>query len=441
MKRRRTQIFCVTMSFILFFLTAEPVMATTISGLQEEIKKNQSQLNSVNQQIAGYQDAQEVVEEEISDLDAEMVALLTDINLIQEAIGEKEQDIADTQVAYDEAVADKDEQYESMKVRIKFMYEKGDESYLQLFLGAQSMSDMMNKAHYIEQLYEYDRELLEQYETTVQQVAELQDRLEEEKSELVTAKTEMEEQQAYMNEVLEQKKQEYENYSAVLAKAKQEAAVYTAKIKQETAQIRKLEEEERKRKEEEERKRKEEEERKRKEEEERRKAEEAANAQKNETDTSDGGEDSDSSEDTDNSNDSDSSEASGDSGSSDDSSSKPVSTGGGKGQEIANFACKYVGYPYVAGGTSLTNGADCSGFVLAVFKNFGYSLPRSSYAQSGAGRSVSYSEAQPGDIIYYGGHVGIYIGNGQIVHASTERSGIKISPATYRNIITVRRIV
>lgn len=441
MNRRRTQIFCVMMSFILFFLTAEPVMATTISGLQEDIKKNQSQLNSVNQQIAGYQDAQEGVEEEISDLDAEMVALLTDINLIQEAIDEKEQDIADTQVAYDEAVADKDEQYESMKVRIKFMYEKGDESYLQLFLGAQSMSDMMNKAHYIEQLYEYDRKLLEQYEATVQQVAELQDRLEEEKSELVTAKTEMEEQQAYMNEVLEQKKQEYENYSAVLAKAKQEAAVYTAKIKQETAQIRKLEEEERKRKEEEERKRKEEEERKRKEEEERRKAEEAANAQKNETDTSDGGDDSDRSEDTDSSDESDSSEESGNSGSSDDSSSKPVSTGGGKGQEIANFACKYVGYPYVAGGTSLTNGADCSGFVLAVFKNFGYSLPRSSYAQSGAGRSVSYSEAQPGDIIYYGGHVGIYIGNGQIVHASTERSGIKISSATYRNIITVRRIV
>ena len=249
MKRRWTQIFCVMMSFILFLLTAEPVLATTISGLQEDIKRNQSQLNSVNKEIAGYQDAQEGVEEEISDLDAEMVALLTDINLIQEAIDDKEEDIANTQVAYDAAVAEKDEQYESMKIRIKFMYEKGDESYLQLFLGAQSMSDMMNKAHYIEQLYEYDRTLLEQYEATVQQVAQLWDQLEEEKSELVTSKTEMEEQQAYVNEVLEQKKQEYENYSTVLAKAKREAAAYTAKIKQETAQIRKLEEEERKRRE------------------------------------------------------------------------------------------------------------------------------------------------------------------------------------------------
>ena len=433
MRRKGTRIFCVMMVFLLFMLTTEPVLATTISGLQEDIKRNQSQLNNVNQQIAGYQDAQEGVEEEISDLDAEMVALLTDINLIQEAIAEKEEDIANTQVAYDEAVAEKDEQYESMKVRIKFMYEKGDQSYLQLFLGAQSMSDMMNKAHYIEQLYEYDRTLLEQYEATVQQVAQLQDRLEEEKSELVTSKTELEEQQDYVNEVLEQKRQEYENYNAVLAKAKREAAAYTAKIKQETAQIRKLEEEERKRREEEERKRKEEEERRRKQEEERRKAEQEANGeQQDDPGTTD---------DEDTSETEDKTEKSDDSKKPDDTSGKPASSGSSKGQETAKFACKYVGYPYVAGGTSLTNGADCSGFVLAVYKNFGYSLPRSSYAQSGAGRGVSYSEAQPGDIIYYGGHVGIYIGNGQIVHASTERSGIKITSATYRNIITVRRIV
>ncbi len=433
MRRKGTRIFCVMMVFLLFMLTTEPVLATTISGLQEDIKRNQSQLNNVNQQIAGYQDAQEGVEEEISDLDAEMVALLTDINLIQEAIAEKEEDIANTQVAYDEAVSEKDEQYESMKVRIKFMYEKGDQSYLQLFLGAQSMSDMMNKAHYIEQLYEYDRTLLEQYEATVQQVAQLQDRLEEEKSELVTSKTELEEQQEYVNEVLEQKRQEYENYNAVLAKAKREAAAYTAKIKQETAQIRKLEEEERKRREEEERKRKEEEERRRKQEEERRKAEQEANGEQQDDPGTTDDEDASETEDK--------TEKSDDSKKPDDTSGKPASSGSSKGQEIAKFACKYVGYPYVAGGTSLTNGADCSGFVLAVYKNFGYSLPRSSYAQSGAGRGVSYSEAQPGDIIYYGGHVGIYIGNGQIVHASTERSGIKITSATYRNIITVRRIV
>ena len=395
----------------------EPVSATTISDLQNELKKDQSQLKNVNQQISDYKGAQADVGEEIEALDEEMVSLLTDINLIEEAITDKEEDIAQTQIEYDAAVAEKDEQYESMKIRIRFMYEKGETSYLQLFFGAKNMGDMMNKAHYVEELYEYDRTLLEEYEATVQEVAALQDTLEEEKSELETSKTELKEEQAYVEEVLAQKQQEYENYNVVLAKAKQEAATYTAKIKQETAKIKQLEEEERKRKEEEERKRKEEEERKKKE-------QEALLASQNDGDS-----------------DSEEQEKEETSSSSSSSSSGSSSGGSGKGQQIADYACKFIGNPYVAGGTSLTNGADCSGFVMSVYQAFGYSLPRSSYAQSAVGKGVSYSEAQPGDIIYYGGHVGIYIGNGQIVHASTERTGIKITSATYRSIITIRRIV
>lgn len=421
MKRRWVQALCVMLSLIMFLMVADPVWATTISDLQNDVKKNQSQLNNVNKQIADYKGAQADIGDEIAELDNEMVALLTDINLIEEAIADKEEDIAQTQVEYDAAVAVEKEQYESMKIRIQFMYEKGEISYLQLFFGAKSMSDMTNKANYVEELYEYDRKLLEEYEAAVQQVAALQDTLEEEKSELETSKTELEEEQAYVEEVLAQKQQEYENYSVVLAKAKQEAAAYTTRIKQETAQIRKLEEEERKRKEEEERKRKEEEERKKKE-------QETLLASQQEDASDD--------------------EASSDSEEEEKQEEKKAETskpssgsGSSKGQQIAEFACKYIGYPYVAGGTSLTNGADCSGFVMAVYQAFGYSLPRSSYAQSGVGKSVSYSEAQPGDIIYYGGHVGIYIGNGQIVHASTERTGIKITSATYRSIITIRRVV
>ena len=395
----------------------EPVSATTISDLQNELKKDQSQLKNVNQQISDYKGAQADVGEEIEALDEEMVSLLTDINLIEEAIADKEEDIAQTQIEYDAAVAEKDEQYESMKIRIRFMYEKGETSYLQLFFGAKNMGDMMNKAHYVEELYEYDRTLLEEYEATVQEVAALQDTLEEEKSELETSKTELKEEKAYVEEVLAQKQQEYENYNVVLAKAKQEAATYTAKIKQETAKIKQLEEEERKRKEEEERKRKEEEERKKKE-------QEALLASQNDGDS-----------------DSEEQGKEETSSSSSSSSSGSSSGGSGKGQQIADYACKFIGNPYVAGGTSLTNGADCSGFVMSVYQAFGYSLPRSSYAQSAVGKGVSYSEAQPGDIIYYGGHVGIYIGNGQIVHASTERTGIKITSATYRSIITIRRIV
>lgn len=118
-------------------------------------------------------------------------------------------------------------------------------------------------------------------------------------------------------------------------------------------------------------------------------------------------------------------------------------SGGDKnlGQQVADYAVQFVGNPYVYGGTSLTNGADCSGFTLAVYANFGVSLPHSSAAQNKKGTNVgSISNAIPGDIVYYSGHVGIYIGNGQIVHASTPKKGIIISNANYDKILGVRRI-
>lgn len=113
-----------------------------------------------------------------------------------------------------------------------------------------------------------------------------------------------------------------------------------------------------------------------------------------------------------------------------------------KGQQVANFALKFVGNPYRWGGVSLTHGADCSGFVMSVYKHFGKSLPHSSAAQRHVGRRVgSLSAAKPGDIICYSGHVAIYLGNRKIVHASSRKTGIKISSnASYRHIVSIRRI-
>ncbi|MCM1048778.1 MAG: NlpC/P60 family protein [Clostridiales bacterium] len=387
----------VMIILIMFALVVESAYATTISSLQKEKEANEQALEEVNKQIDSYMGAQADIGSEIEELDAELVALLTDISLIEDNISNKETEIAETQAEYDAAVETKDSQYESMKIRIKFMYEQGDVSYMQLLLTSSDISDALNKAEYIEKLYEYDRKLLDEYQLTVETVALLKEQLEDEKSELETSKYEMEEAKIYAEELLAQKQEEYDNYDLVLAKAKQEAAAYSTKIKQETAQIKKLEEEARKKAEEEARKKAEEE------------AKAKAAASKPSTPKS----------------------------------STPVvaSYGSASGQEIARYACQFVGNPYVAGGTSLTNGADCSGFVQSVYKEFGYSLPRTSYSQSQVGRSVSYDEAEPGDIIYYGGHVAIYIGNGQIVHAATARTGIVTQSATYRSIITIRRIV
>lgn len=110
------------------------------------------------------------------------------------------------------------------------------------------------------------------------------------------------------------------------------------------------------------------------------------------------------------------------------------------GAAVIDYAMQFIGNPYVWGGTSLTNGADCSGFIMSVYAHFGVSLPHSSASLRGVGREVSYSEAQPGDIICYSGHVALYIGNGQVVHAANERLGITTSSATHKSILTVRRI-
>lgn len=117
-----------------------------------------------------------------------------------------------------------------------------------------------------------------------------------------------------------------------------------------------------------------------------------------------------------------------------------MATAEGRGQSVVDYASQFIGNPYVWGGTSLTNGADCSGFVQSVYAHFGISMPRTSSSMRYAGTEVSYENAQPGDVICYPGHVGIYIGDGKIVNAIDESHGIGISSATGQSIITIRRM-
>ena len=112
-----------------------------------------------------------------------------------------------------------------------------------------------------------------------------------------------------------------------------------------------------------------------------------------------------------------------------------------RGSAVVEYARQFIGNPYVYGGASLTNGTDCSGFTMSVYAHFGYSLPHNSYAQLNCGKAVSYSEAQPGDLIIYPNHVALYAGGGTIIHASSPRTGITTGSATYRTILGVRRII
>lgn len=387
--------------------------ATSKSEIERQKREAENQLNSVNSAINSIAGQQDAIDEEIQEMDNQLVELMASISIMEEEIEEKEEQIVITKEELAEAEEREEEQYVSMKLRIKFMYEKGDSNYLELFMQAKSLNEAMNKADYIEKLYAYDRKLLAEYVAVKEEVALRKDTLETEQSELESAKYECEEETKVLNAAIAEKEAVSDNFAVQLAQARQEAAVYKTQIQQQNAQLKAIEEAEARAAAEAAAKKA---------------AEEAAKKASEKKDTNSSSTSSGSSSNNTNKG-------------SFDSSNIYAASGSGSGKEIAAFACQYIGYPYVAGGTSLTEGADCSGFTQAVYRAFGYSIPRSSSSQRSAGREVSYAEAEPGDLICYAGHVALYIGNGQIVHASTVKTGIKTGNALYREILSVRRII
>lgn len=365
--------------------------ASKLSDLKKKNQEDKERLEEIDGQIGDMEDEAQGIESEMQEVELALVDIMASISLLEDEIAEKKEEIVEVTAELELARIDEQKQYEEMMSRIHYNYENGQLSYVDILLTATSISDMLNRADYLDRLYEYDRTLLEKYHNARLLVEELKAQLEIEEAELETAQAECEEEQAGLEIALSELEQLSEDYEIQIAKARQEAQVYKTLIKQQNAEIARLEEEER------------------------RKAEEAARraAMAN----------------------------------------KPVgkatvnkqeilaAKGSDKGKEIAIYACGFVGNPYVWGGTSLTNGADCSGFTQSVYKAYGYKIPRTSYQQRNAGKSVAYADAQPGDLICYAGHVAMYIGNGKIVHASSRTTGIIIGYATYKPIICVRRIV
>lgn len=419
LRKRGRQIACLLCAGAIAAGSPASVLATSKAKIEKERDEAQQGLNKANAAAQEAEANKDAAQEAVEGLNAELTDLLSEIALLEADMDAKDVEIAQAQADYDAAKVREREQYESMKKRIKYMYEKGDTEFLDVLLRVKSMSELLNKSQYIENIYNYDRQKLLEYQETKRQVQEYQEQLDEEMAEMEGMKVEYEEHQNNLESMISKKRTEIANFDAQLAQARANAAAYTQTIAQKNEQIRKVEEAERKKREEEERKRREEEQKRQ---------QAAAGNNSSGSSTSSSGPTS-------------SARSSSGPGSSSSKTTTKSSGGTAAGRSVADYALQFVGNPYVYGGTSLTNGADCSGFVQSVYKHFGYSLPRTSSEQRSVGTGVDYSQAQAGDIICYAGHVGIYIGNGQIVHASNAATGIKVSTATYRSIMAVRRVV
>lgn len=458
MKKR---IVCLTLALLMSAAQVVSVSASREQELREEQAWTSAQLDATYAYLDELWGMKQQLEAQIATLDSNLVEVMVSISVLEGDIANKEADIARTQTDLQKAQNARDKQYEAMKQRIQYLYEKGgNDAWFQMMMNADNLADLLTRAEYTQQLYNQDRESLDKYVNTISQVESLEGRYQSEKAELEEMHAAYQEQSVILQQQLDETRAASANAENEIAYAQQQANEYANLLAEQTAEIARLEAE-----------------RIAAEEEARRQAEVAAQAEaeaqaqaeaeSQETETTyepavdedgdivydeDGDvvyeevevpvEDSSSSEveydeygnviDTDNTVSVEEYE----------SSSSSSSSSSGSGSSVVDYATQFVGNPYVWGGTSLTNGADCSGFVQSVYNNFGVSLPRTSYEQQNAGTEVSYEDAQAGDLICYGGHVAIYMGDGKIVHASNARDGIKISDnAAYRTILSVRRLV
>ena len=443
MKKR---IVCLTLAILMCGSQVVSVMADRESDLREEQAWTSQQLDATYARMSALWDQKQQLESQIESLNSDLVNVMVSIQTLESDIASKEAEIEKTQGDLTKAQNAKDKQYGAMKKRIQYLYEKGgNNAWFQMMLNADNLADLLTRAEYTQQMYEQDRESLQKYARTIEEVQKLEDQYEQEKADFETMKEEYEAQQSNLQYQLDVTRANSADCENEIAYAQQQATEYANLLEQQQAEIEQLEAE-----------------RIAAEEEARRQAEaeaaaaaaaqEAAQNGDNSSEdvqydedgnvvsgSSDGSSDYEYDEygnviDTDNTVDYNSEASSSDSSS--------ASSSSGSGSSVVSYATQFVGNPYVWGGTSLTSGADCSGFVQSVYANFGVSLPRTSYEQQNAGYEVSYADAQPGDLICYGGHVAIYMGNGQIVHASNARDGIKVSDnAAYRTITSVRRLV
>ena len=362
-------------SIMVSALVINPVLAASVEDIQSD--KNQA-------------------EAEAQSLQSELQGILDKIDTLESDLEKKQVEVEEAGNELEEAAAKQTEQYESMKLRIKYMYEEGNGSFLQTLLSATSFTDLLNKAEYISEVHSYDRTKLQEYEETTQQVETMRDELQTEYEEMETMQADLEVQEATLNEMLSTKQAEIaqldQNLQDAIA-AREEAERQAREEAERQAQEQAAQQQAA--------------------------AQQAAsNNQQTETSNTDS------------------------SGSSGSDTSSYVPPQGQSGAAVVAYARQFIGNPYVYGGTSLTNGCDCSGFTQSIYAAFGVSLPRVDSDQANCGYEVPLSQAQAGDLLCYWGHVGIYNGSGGIIHASSPGVGIvEFSNCQYRTLKCVRRIL
>lgn len=299
-------------------------------------------------------------ESEVSSLQDQLTDIMSKLGDLEESLIEKGEEITKAEEDLKEAQEKEQEQYEAMKKRIKFMYEEGDTTALETLVTAENFSDLVNKAEYVQNVHTYDRKQLEEYVETKQQIADLKTTLENEQKNMESMQAEYEDKESELSSTIESKKAEVANLDSQIQAAAEAAAAEALAAQQQAA---------------------------------------AAN------NNNGGGS---------------GNRNNGGNGTKPAPAPAPTPSGGGSGntstaQAIVNAAYSQLGVPYVWGGTTPGVGLDCSGLTQYCHRVAGISIGRTSEVQGGGGKAVS--NPQPGDLVCYGSHIGIYIGGGQMIHA------------------------